>query len=314
MALCLVSAFGFGCMAIFAKDAYRQHLGITALLSLRFALAALIFWTVAHARGISLPPRRTVLAGLALGAFGYAAQSGLYFGAVKRMDASTTSLLLYTYPATPAQEPGARQPHAALRETVEQFLHTQAAGLPGNASIAIGAIDPRLNLPACASPQAFFPAGSRAWGKTTVGIRCSAPANWTIYVSATVRVQGDYIVAAAPLAQGQTVGPNDVSKTKGDLTTLPSGVITDASQAIGRTLSISIPAGAALRQDTLRAQQAIQQGQTVRVMSSGPGFRVSSEARALNNASEGQVAQARTASGQVVSGVARMGGVIEVTY
>ena len=99
MALCLAAAFGFGCMAIFAKDAYKQHLGITALLALRFALAALIFWAIAHARGISLPPRRTVLAGLALGAFGYAAQSGLYFGAVKRMDASTTSLLLYTYPA-----------------------------------------------------------------------------------------------------------------------------------------------------------------------------------------------------------------------
>jgi drug/metabolite transporter (DMT)-like permease len=100
VALCLVSAFGFGCMAIFAKDAYKQHLGITALLALRFALAALIFWAIAHLRGaISLPPRRTLLAGLGLGAFGYAAQSGLYFGAVKRMDASTTSLLLYTYPA-----------------------------------------------------------------------------------------------------------------------------------------------------------------------------------------------------------------------
>jgi drug/metabolite transporter (DMT)-like permease len=100
VALCLVSAFGFGCMAIFAKDAYKQHLGITALLALRFALAALIFWTIAHLRGaISLPPRRTLLAGLGLGAFGYAAQSGLFFGAVKRMDASTTSLLLYTYPA-----------------------------------------------------------------------------------------------------------------------------------------------------------------------------------------------------------------------
>jgi drug/metabolite transporter (DMT)-like permease len=100
VALCLASAFGFGCMAIFAKDAYKQHLGITALLALRFALAALIFWAIARLRGpIHLPPRRTLLAALGLGAFGYAAQSGLFFGAVKRMDASTTSLLLYTYPA-----------------------------------------------------------------------------------------------------------------------------------------------------------------------------------------------------------------------
>jgi drug/metabolite transporter (DMT)-like permease len=100
VALCLVSAFGFGCMAIFAKDAYKQHIGITALLSLRFALAAVVFWTIARVRAApDLPPRRTLLAGLGLGAFGYALQSGLYFGAVKRMDASTTSLLLYTYPA-----------------------------------------------------------------------------------------------------------------------------------------------------------------------------------------------------------------------
>ena len=100
MALCLVSAFGFGCMAIFAKDAYKQHLGITTLLALRFAGASLIFWTIARLRGaISLPPRRALLAALGLGAFGYAAQSGLMFGALRRMDASTASLLLYTYPA-----------------------------------------------------------------------------------------------------------------------------------------------------------------------------------------------------------------------
>jgi drug/metabolite transporter (DMT)-like permease len=100
VALCLVSAFGFGCMAIFAKDAYKQHLGITSLLALRFALAAALFWTIARLRGpIVLPPRRTLLTALGLGAVGYAAQSGLFFGAVRRMDASTTSLLLYTYPA-----------------------------------------------------------------------------------------------------------------------------------------------------------------------------------------------------------------------
>ena len=100
MALCLVSAFGFGCMAIFAKDAYKQDLGITSLLALRFALAALIFWAIARLRGpTAFPPRRVLLAAFGLGAVGYAAQSGLFFGAVKRMDASTTALLLYTYPA-----------------------------------------------------------------------------------------------------------------------------------------------------------------------------------------------------------------------
>jgi flagella basal body P-ring formation protein FlgA len=213
-----------------------------------------------------------------------------------------------------AQAPAARQDHQVLRHTVEQFLQTQSAGLPGKATISVGAVDPRLNLPACAAPQAYLPQGGRAWGKTMVGVRCTEPSPWNIYVSATVRVQGDYIAAAASLAQGQSIGPNDLTKIKGDLTTLPAGIVTDASQAVGRTLAISLPAGTPLRQDALRNQQAIQQGQTVRILSSGPGFTVSSEGRALNNANDGQVTQARTANGQIVSGVARMGGIVEVTY
>ncbi|HEV2776068.1 MAG TPA: DMT family transporter, partial [Solirubrobacteraceae bacterium] len=40
-----------------------------------------------------------VLAGLGLGAIGYSAQAGLFFSALRHIDVSLTSLLLYTYPA-----------------------------------------------------------------------------------------------------------------------------------------------------------------------------------------------------------------------
>jgi flagellar basal body P-ring formation protein FlgA len=208
----------------------------------------------------------------------------------------------------------ARQDHALLRKGVEQFLRVQAAGLPGEVQISVGQIDPRMNLAACAAPEPFLPNGSRAWGRTTVGIRCTVPSPWTIYVAATVKVQGEYVAAAVPLAQGQAVGPEDLAMVRGDLTALPAGIVTDAAQAVGRTTTISIPAGAPLRNDALRSVAAVQQGQTVRLVTAGPGFRVSAEGRALNNAAEGQIAQARTASGQVVSGVARAGGTVEVSY
>ena len=215
--------------------------------------------------------------------------------------------------AATAQTP-VRQDPGMLRENVEQFLRVQTAGLPGQVDITVGSVDARTNLAACAAPEAFLPNGSRLWGKTTVGMRCREPAPWTIYISATVKVTADYVVTAAPLAQGQMIGLKDLAKVKGDLTTLPQGIITDPSQAIGRTAAISLPAGTPLRIDSLRSQQAVLQGQMVRVVSTGPGFQVSTEARALNNATEGQVAQARTASGQVISGVAKAGGVVEVTY
>ena len=207
-----------------------------------------------------------------------------------------------------------RQDHAELRQAIEQFLLVQTKGLPGEVSITVGNIDSRLNLATCPTPQAFLPHNSRAWGKTTVGVRCVMPASWTIYVPVRVRVQGEYVAAAVPLAQGQVIRQADLAKVKGDLTSLPPGIITNMVQAVGQTAARSMPLGAPLRQDALRSQKAIQQGQTVKLVSNGPGFSVSAEGRAQANANEGQTIQVRTNGGQMVSGIAKLGGVVEVAY
>ncbi len=216
--------------------------------------------------------------------------------------------------AAVAQSSIAQQDPAATRLIAEEFLKTQATGLPGQVSVVVGAIDPKLKLAGCAAPEAFFPAGGKAWGKTSVGVRCLAPTPWTIYISATVRVMGEYLTTSAPLAQGQIIGLKDISKQKGDLAALPPGILTDPSQAIGRTAVISLSSGMPIRQDVLRIQQAVQQGQSVRVISAGPGFSVSVEAKALTSATEGQMLQAKTSTGQIVSGIAKLGGIVEVAY
>ncbi len=224
------------------------------------------------------------------------------------------TLLLMFMQIAVAQTDGLRQDPAAVRQIAEQFLHAQTRGLPGHVSISVNKLDPRLDLAACAAPQAFMPTGSRVWGKTTVGIRCTVPTPWTVYIQAKISVVADYIVTAAPLAQGQIVSATDLATMQGDLTTLPTGIITDAAQAIGRTVTLSLQAGSALRQDSLRSQPAVQQGQTVRLVSVGPGFQVSSEGQALTSAGEGQLVQARTQGGQMIRGIAKAGGVVEVSY
>ncbi|MHB1174834.1 MAG: flagellar basal body P-ring formation chaperone FlgA [Sulfuriferula sp.] len=213
-----------------------------------------------------------------------------------------------------AQNDGGRQGPAAVRQVAEQFLQAQTRGLPGHVSISVNKLDPRLDLAACAAPQAFMPTGSRVWGKTTVGVRCTVPTPWTVYIQAKVSVVAAYIVTAAPLAQGQIVSATDLATMQGDLTTLPAGIITDATQAIGRTVTMSLQAGTALRQDSLRSVPAVQQGQTVRLVSIGPGFQVSSEGQALTSAGEGQLVQARTQAGQMIRGIAKAGGIVEVSY
>ena len=98
--LCLLSAAGFGAMAIFGKLAYDAGVEVGDLLLVRFAVAAALLLAVAAATGaLRGLPRRSVLAGLGMGAIGYATQSGLYFAALERMDASLLALVLYVYPA-----------------------------------------------------------------------------------------------------------------------------------------------------------------------------------------------------------------------
>ena len=100
--LCLASAASFGAMAVFGKLAYEQGATLGTLLALRFLMAAALFWALVavsgRLRGLRALPRRDVLAGLALGAVGYSAQAGAFFAALRRLDASLLSLLLYTFP------------------------------------------------------------------------------------------------------------------------------------------------------------------------------------------------------------------------
>jgi flagella basal body P-ring formation protein FlgA len=208
----------------------------------------------------------------------------------------------------------ARQNVNALRGVAEQFLLTQTAGLPGEVSVKVGAVDPRTALANCPAPEAFLQPGARAWGKTTVGVRCTAPGSWTIYLQAQVNVKAEYVAAAVPLAQGQAVEQSQLMMVKGDIASMPNGIVTDMAQAVGRTPAVSLAAGTPLRLDTLRSKPVVQQGQAVRLTLAGKGFSVSSEGRAIGTAGEGQVVQVRTPSGTVVSGTAKAGGMVEVAF
>jgi drug/metabolite transporter (DMT)-like permease len=96
--LCLVSAAGFGAMAIFAKEAYATGLDVTTLLALRFPMAAAMLWALIALRRRPLGSPRGLVAGGLLGLW-YAAQAALFFSALERIDAGLASLLLYAYPA-----------------------------------------------------------------------------------------------------------------------------------------------------------------------------------------------------------------------
>ena len=208
----------------------------------------------------------------------------------------------------------ARQDLAQLQRVVEHYVRKESAGLPGKVSVAVTPLDARLSLPHCPSPEAFMPPGGRLWGKSAVGVRCVAPVSWSVYASVQVEISAEYVVTARPMAPGEAINAQDLVLMRGDLARLPAGIVVDPMHALGKQLALGLGAGQPLRQDMLRSPNVVSQGQGVRLVSQGPGFRVSTEGRALANAAEGQLVQVRAPSGQTISGTARAGGIVEVSF
>lgn len=212
------------------------------------------------------------------------------------------------------QSAHARQDPLAVKQAIEEFLRVQTRGLPGEASFTVGPFDPNNNLLPCGVLEAFMPPGARAFGRTHVGVRCQADANWQIYVPAQIRLVADYLVAAKPLAMGEPLSSGDLVRRRGDLGELPAGVLTREELALGQTPRMTIGAGQPVRADMLKREAAVQAGQNVKLVSRGAGFAVATDGQAMNNAADGQLARVRTSGGQTVSGIARPGGLVEISF
>jgi flagella basal body P-ring formation protein FlgA len=133
-------------------------------------------------------------------------------------------------------------------------------------------------------------------------------------VPVQIRVVTEYLVLARPVNAGQKITAEDVRGQQGELSDLPGGVLTDKAQAIGQAAITSLAPGRPLRADMLRLPMVVQQGQSVKIIGAGSGFQVTNEGRALANASAGQVIQVRLNSGQILSGIVRADGTVEIRF
>lgn len=201
-----------------------------------------------------------------------------------------------------------------ITTAVEQFVHTKSAGSGNEVNVTVTRPDPRLHLRKCDNLDAWLPSSNKLWGRASVGVRCRTPAAWSIYVPVMVRITGNALVASRPIGRGQAVEAQDVQSQLRDITPYTGGVLTSPDQAVGKTAAAPIQVGDLLRPELLRASLAIRQGQQVILVAQGSGFKVSSEGVAMGNATIGQVVSAKTRSGQVIKGIAKSDGVVEVYF
>ena len=223
--------------------------------------------------------------------------------------------------AQAAAQPTTIQGPNAIQMQIQQQLQSQLdilggtneAGAP-RASVEVGPVDARIANQPCDQIDLMLPAANRLRGRIQVGVRCRSPHAWAAWVPATIQITGTYYVASHQLPPGKTLDMGDLEARSGDLSMLPPSVVQQPADVVGRVLVTSVAANQPLRAESLRLPIAVQSGQTVKLVAEGGGFQVTSDGRALNQAAVGQVAQVRTANGNVISGIAQSAGVVVIQF
>lgn len=220
------------------------------------------------------------------------------------------------HPNSPEQVGQAAQQWLDALLQQQQSAAAPDAGAPQvlRMEVAVGALDPRLRLAPCARIEPYLPPGTRLWGRTRLGLRCSDGAvRWNVFLPLTVRAWGPAWVLAGNVASGAVLTEADAQPAEVDWAAEPAVVVADPALWVGQVAARPLRAGQALRQSMVRAPHLFAVGAQVRVLAQGPGYAVTASGQAMSAGAAGQTVRVRMANGKVVSGTVDQDGSVAST-
>ncbi|MCV9880393.1 flagellar basal body P-ring formation chaperone FlgA [Brenneria izbisi] len=198
--------------------------------------------------------------------------------------------------------------HAAagdLSAQINQFFSARYQGSSHSVNVVVKS--PESQWPQCENPQISLPGHTRTWGNISVSVRCDQQRR---FIQTEVQVTGNYVISSRVINRGAKLEAGDLRLNKGRLDQLPPRTILTLQDAEGAIALRDLTPGQPITAAMLRRSWVIKAGQNVQVRAQGEGFTVNSEGKAMNNAAIGQSVRVRTASGQIVSGIASEDGII----
>ena len=199
----------------------------------------------------------------------------------------------------------AQVPPEALAHGIALATEAAQALAPAGARVTVqaGTLDPRLTLAPCARIEPYLPAGTPAWGRTRLGLRCTdGRARWNITLPLTVNVVAPAWVAANALPAGVALTEAQFKRVDSEWSASTSTLFDRIEPLLGRSLARPLLAGQAVQAAQVQARQWFASGDTVRIQASGAGYSVVGEGQALGPGVEGKSVRVQTATGRVLLG------------
>jgi flagellar basal body P-ring formation protein FlgA len=187
-----------------------------------------------------------------------------------------------------------------------------AQGSVTRMDVRLGSMDAQQALAPCRRVEPFVPAGSRLWGRASIGVRCMEGAAWSVLVPVTVTAWGKAWVAASSLPAGTTLDASHLREDEIELTRERPGLPTGMEALLGKVLVRPVQPGQALHTEAVRSANVVASGDVVRLRVLGGGFAITASGQSLGSAAEGQPVRVRTDFGRTVTGLARNGRIVDI--
>jgi flagella basal body P-ring formation protein FlgA len=126
-------------------------------------------------------------------------------------------------------------------------------------------------------------------GRVTVGVRCSAPKPWTLYVQADVKAHASVLVAARTMGRGEILTAGDMQLREMDLSRLGTGYLHDYKEVVGMSLRRPVRLGAVITPGLVAPPKIVKRGDRVFIQAKNSSFEVRMQGQALQDGAKGAI-------------------------
>jgi len=202
-----------------------------------------------------------------------------------------------------------------IEQVVYEYALSHAQENFDNPQIEMGTLDSRLRLQACEHHLDIFNnREGTGVGNQTIGVKCSSPVAWTVYVPVKVKVLQAVVVAARPLAANQLITAKDVKLKQLDIGALRQGYVNNIRKIVGQQLKYPVALGTVIKPRSVQAQKLVRRGEHIMLVALAGNMEVRMSGTALSDAILGQRIRVKNSSSKrVVEGVVEAAGIVKVT-
>ncbi len=205
-------------------------------------------------------------------------------------------------------------PINTIEQAAYEFSLSKAQERYDNPQVVMGELDSRLRLQACDTQLEVFTNSVNAWlGNQTVGVKCSAPVAWTVYVPVEIKVFKPVVVAVKTLAANSVITKADVKLQPWDVSGLRQGYIKSINEIVGQQLKYAVSMGTVMTPTHVRPQKVVRRGEYITLVAVAGTMEVKMNGTAMSDASLGQRIKVKnTSSRRIVEGVVDAPGIVRV--